>query len=387
MHLALTETQRQIQDAARAIAQERIAPLAARLDAHEGQAEYRENLQFLAQNGFVGLTIAPEFGGSAADSISLALVIEALGYACAATAVAISINNMVAEVIQAVGSDAQKQHVLPAICAGASGAFCLTEAAAGSDPAAMACRAENTAEGYVLNGSKIYITNGEFAEFLLVWAVTNPTAPKGKGISLFLIEKSQVNGITIERAEHKMGQIGSPTNTLHFTNCLVPHAALIGTENEGFRIAMEELAGGRIGIAALSLGIARAAMDVAKRYMNERQQFDHKLWDMQGLQWMVADRETEMEAARLLILQAAFLKDQRQPYAKAASMAKLYASEMAGRATDTALQLMGGAGYMKDYPLERYVRDARITRIYEGTSEIQRLIIARHTRNALESLL
>lgn len=377
MHLALTETQSMIRDTIRDIAKERIAPIAEKLDRHVGHKHYLENLKFLGEQGFVGLNVKSEYGGAEADTISFALVIEELGYACASTAVAISINNMVAEVIQAVGSEEQKREALPRLCAGASGAFCLTEAGAGSDPAGLQTRAEKVDGGYTLNGSKIYITNGSFADYFVVWAVTDPSAPKGKGISLFLIPVEGTTGISVTKSEEKMGQHGSPTNTINFDDCFIPNSCLMGAENSGFRTAMGELAGGRIGIAALSLGIARAAMDAAKAHMLERKQFGQRLWDMQGLQWMVADRETEIEAARLLIMQACWLKDQHQPFAKAASMAKLYASEMAGRATDTAIQLMGGAGYIKDYPLERYARDARITRIYEGTSEIQRLIIAR----------
>jgi alkylation response protein AidB-like acyl-CoA dehydrogenase len=242
----------------------------------------------------------------------------------------------------------------------------------------MKMRARRDGDAFVLDGSKIYITSAEYAGLFVVWAVTDPERPKGKGISCFLVEAG-TPGLVIGKAEHKMGQHGSATNIVHFDQCRVPVSALMGRENDGFRIAVGELAGGRIGIAALSLGIARAAMDAAKAYMRERRQFGSLLADFQGLQWMVADRETDLEAARLLILHAAHLKDQGQPFGKAASMAKLFASEAAHRATDTAIQIHGGAGYCADYPVERHARDARITRIYEGTSEIQRLIIARET--------
>jgi alkylation response protein AidB-like acyl-CoA dehydrogenase len=206
--------------------------------------------------------------------------------------------------------------------------------------------------------------------------VTDPEKPKGKGISCFLVEAG-TPGLIIGKAEEKMGQHGSATNVVHFENCRVPASALMGRENDGFRVAVGELAGGRIGVAALSLGIARAALDAAKAFIGERRQFGQRIAEFQGIQWMIADRETELEASRLLILNAAAKKDRCEPFGKEASMAKLFASEAAHKATDTAIQLHGGAGYCRDYPVERLARDARITRIYEGTSEIQRMIIAR----------
>ncbi|WP_248304612.1 acyl-CoA dehydrogenase family protein [Breoghania sp. L-A4] len=246
----------------------------------------------------------------------------------------------------------------------------------------MKTRAAMDGNEWVLNGSKLYITSGEYAGVFVVWAVTDPDAPKGKGISCFLVE-SGTPGLVIGKAEKKMGQAGSVTNEVVFQDCRIPASALMGKLNDGFRIAVGELAGGRIGIAALALGVARAAMDAAKAYVKERQQFGKAIADMQGIQWMIADRETELEAARLLILQAAWLKEHGKPFVREASMAKLFASEAAQKATYTALQMHGGAGYIRDYPLERYARDARITTIYEGTSEIQRLIIAREVMKAV----
>ena len=242
----------------------------------------------------------------------------------------------------------------------------------------MITRARRHGDSYVIDGSKIYITSAEYAGLFVVWAVTDPERPKGKGISCFLVEAG-TPGLVVGRAENKMGQHGSVTNSVHFEGCRVPASALMGRENDGFRIAVGELAGGRIGVAALSLGIARAAMDAAKAYVRDRRQFDQPIAEFQGIQWMIADRETDLEAARLLILNAAARKDRREPFAKEASMAKLFASEAAHRCTDTAIQLHGGAGYCEDYVVERLARDARITRIYEGTSEIQRVIIARET--------
>lgn len=378
MHFQFTEEEELIRDTARKIAADRILSLAERIDRGEGRPDFLANLKLLAENGFMGLNVAAAYGGSEAGAVSFALAIEAIAQACASTAVTMSVTNMVAEVIQAVGNETQRRRYLPKLCDGtyAAGAFCLTEPGAGSDPAGMATKARRDGETFILDGTKLYITSAEYAGVFVVWAVSDPRAPKGKGISCFLIEAG-TPGLVIGKAETKMGQTGSATNIVHFENCRVPASAVMGRENDGFRIAVGELAGGRIGIAALSLGIARAAMEAAKAYVKERRQFGERIADFQGVQWMLADRETELEAARLLILQAAHLKDQRLPYGKAASMAKLYASEAAHRATDTAIQLFGGAGYIKDAPVERYARDARVTRIYEGTSEIQRLIIAR----------
>ena len=378
MHFDLTEEQSLIAETARKLAADRLAPLAETLDHGGGREAFLENLKVLAENGFMGLNVRGDYGGTEAGTLAFALSVEALGQACASTGVTVSVTNMVGEVIQAVGNEAQRAAYLPKLTDGtyAAGGFCLTEAGAGSDPAGMKTRAVKDGDSYILNGAKLYITSAEYAGVFVVWAVTDPTAPKGKGISCFLVEAG-TPGLIIGKAEKKMGQTGSATNEVLFQDCRVPASALMGQENQGFRVAVGELAGGRIGIAALSLGIARAAMSAAKAYVKERQQFGAPLSDMQGIQWMIADRETELEAARLLIMQAAWLKDQGRPFAREASMAKLFASEAAQKATYTALQLHGGAGYIEDYPLERYARDARITTIYEGTSEIQRLIIAR----------
>lgn len=378
MHFALTEEEVLIRDTARRIASDRLAPLADRLDRGEGRAELLANLKLLAGNGFMGLAIRAEYGGSEAGAAAFALAIEEIGYGCAATGVTASVTNMVGEVIQAVGTAEQKARHLPRLADGsyAAGGFCLTEASAGSDPAGMTTRARRDGDFYVLDGEKIYITSAEYAGVFVVWAVTDANAPKGKGISCFLVEAG-TPGLVIGKAEAKLGQTGSATNSVSFDACRVPAACLMGRENDGFRVAVGELAGGRIGVAALSLGIARAAMDKAKAYVRERKQFGQAIADFQGVQWMIADRETDLEAARLLILNAAAKKDRREPFAKEASMAKLFASEAAHRATDTAVQLFGGAGYIRDAGVERHLRDARITRIYEGTSEVQRLIISR----------
>lgn len=374
----LSEDQVMIQDAARRIAQDEVAPHAALLDSGAGRERLVANLKLLSENGFSSLNVDPEYGGTGAGAVAFALAIEEISYACASTGATLSVTNMVGEVIQACGTEAQKREHLPKLADGtyAAGAFCLTEAGAGSDPAGMRTLARKDGDHYVLDGQKIYITSGEYAGVFVVWAVTDPTAKKGKGISAFLIPAG-TPGLIIGKAEKKMGQHGSATNTVIFENCRVPASCLMGRENDGFRTAVGELAGGRIGIASVSLGIARAAMDAAKAYAKERVQFGQKIAEFQGLQWMMADREVDLAAARLLILDAAARKDRGEPFAKEASMAKLFASEAAHRATDTAIQIHGGAGYCADYAVERLARDARITRIYEGTSEIQRLIIAR----------
>lgn len=380
MQFALSEEESLIRDTARRFAAERLAPHAEALDRGEGRAHLIANLKELARNGFATLNVPAAFGGSEAGSVAFALSIEELGYACASTAVTMSVTNMVAEVINAVASPEQKADILPKLADGtyAAGAFCLTESGAGSDPSAMRLRARKDGNDYVLDGEKIYITSAEYAGVFVVWAVTDPEAPRGKGISVFLVPAG-TPGLIVGKAEKKLGQHGSATNVVVFENCRVPASAIMGRLDDGFRVAVGELAGGRIGIAALSLGIARAAMDKAKAYVKERRQFGKPIAEFQGLQWMIADRETDLEAARLLILNAAATKDRGGPYSKEASMAKLFASEAAHRATDTAVQIFGGAGYIAEAGVERHLRDARITRIYEGTSEIQRLVIARET--------
>jgi alkylation response protein AidB-like acyl-CoA dehydrogenase len=380
MHNALTDEEIMIRDMAARIAADRLAPHAETLDRGDGRDILLANLKELAANGFMALNVREEFGGTAAGTVAFALALEEIASACAATAVTVSVTNMVGEVIQSVGSPEHKAAYLPKLADGTfpAGAFCLTESGAGSDPAGMVTRARKDGDGYVLDGSKLYITSAEYAGLFVVWAVTNPAAPKGKGISVFLVP-ADTPGVIIGKAEKKMGQTGSATNTVIFDNARVPASALMGRENDGFRVAVGELAGGRIGVAAVSLGIARAAMAAAKSYAKERRQFGQAIADFQGLQWMIADREVDLHAARLLILDAAARKDRGEPFAKEASMAKLFASEAAHRCTDTAIQIHGGAGYCRDYPVERLARDARITRIYEGTSEVQRLIIARET--------
>jgi len=374
----LTEEQLFIADAARRFADEELAPVAAAVDHGEAKDRFLANLAALASLGFMGFNVKAAYSGAQTDTVCFGLAITELARACASTAVTVSVTNMVAEVIQAVGSEEQRNHYLPKICEGkmTAAAFCLSETGAGSDPAAMKTRAVRENDHWVINGSKAWITSAPCAGVFVVWAVTDPDRPKGKSISCFLVP-AETPGITIASPELKMGQKGSDTCSVHFDDCRVPLDALMGEENGGFRIAVGELAGGRIGIASLALGVGGAALDYARDYIGEREQFGRKLSEMQGLQWMLADAYTDLEAARLLILEAARKKDAGEAFGTSASMAKLFASEKANQACYTAQQLMGGMGYTAECPIERMARDLRITTVYEGTSEIQRIIIAR----------
>jgi butyryl-CoA dehydrogenase len=385
MHMALTEEQQMIQDMARKFAQTELEPVAAELDKTGDRALLLANLKKLAELGFMGLNVKAEYGGTEAGVVAFSLAMTEVARACASTAVSMSVTNMVAEVIQEVGNEDQRQKYLPKLCSGeyAAGSFCLSEANAGSDPSGMRASAVRDGDDWVINGAKQWISSAEYAGVFVVWAVTDKDAPKGKGISCFLVDADNP-GVKISKAEDKMGQKASSTNEVLLDDCRVPDSAIMGKLNDGFRIAVAELAGGRIGIGSLALGIGSAAMDYAARYTKERQQFGKPLAAFQGLQWMMADHYTELEAARLLLMSAAWKKEQGLPFAKEASMAKLFATEKANTACYSALQLMGGNGYVKEYPLERFARDVRVTSIYEGTSEIQRVIIAREILKELD---
>lgn len=378
MDLSLSEDQAMIQDMAAKFAQAELAPVAQKLD-HQGDRElFLANLKKLAELGFMGLNVNEQYGGAEAGTVVFSLAMTEIARACASTAVTMSVTNMVGEVIQSVANEEQKQKYLPKLCSGeyAAGGFCLTESNAGSDPSNMKTKAVLDGDEWVLNGAKQFITSAEYAGVFVVWAVTDPDAPRGKGISCFLVE-SDAPGLSISPAEDKMGQKASVTNEVVFTDCRIAKGALMGGLNQGFKVAVSELAGGRIGVGSIALGIGLAAIDYSREYVVERQQFGKRIADFQGIQWMLADAYTDLEAARLLLMSAADQKDRKLPFGKAASMAKVFASEKANQVCYTALQLMGGNGYIKEYPLERYARDARITTIYEGTSEIQRVIIAR----------
>jgi len=377
MQFEFTEEEQMIRETASQFSENQLKHNAQKLD--EGDYElYISQIKELAELGFMGMTVQEQYGGIGGSTVAFSLAVTEIARGCASTATATSVTNMVAEVIQAVGNEEQKAHYLPKFCTGEflAGAFCLTEPSAGSDPSAMRTTAVEDGDNYILNGSKIFITSAKFAGVFVVWAVTDPNAPRGKGISCFLID-ANTPGMNIAKPEDKMGQRASSTCEVSFNDCVIPKSSLMGELNKGFKIAIGELAGGRIGIGSLALGIGLEAMDYASDYIKERKQFGQELSRFQGLQFMVSDRYTELEASRLLLLQAAYNKDQGLPFGTAASMAKLFASEKANDACYTALQCLGGAGYIKEYPVERFVRDVRLTAIYEGTSEIQRVIIAR----------
>ena len=378
MDMTLNDDQQMIQQLAKKFAQTELLPVADKLTGESGRAIFLANLKQLAELGFMGLNIDSQYGGAEAGTVVFSLAITEIAKACASTAVTMSVNNMVAEVMQAVASAEQKEKYLPKLCSGEypAGCFCLTETTAGSDPSNMKTSAILDGEEWLLNGSKQFITSAEYAGLFIVWAVTDKSLRRGKGISCFIVEKG-APGLSISKAEEKMGQNASATNEVVFENCRIPKDALMGELNQGFKVAVGELAGGRIGVGSMALGIGLAAMDYARVYISEREQFGQALANFQGLQWMMADAYTDLEAARLLLMNAADTKAKGLPFSKEASMAKLFASEKANKACYTALQLMGGYGYIKEFPLERYSRDVRSTTIYEGTSEIQRVIIAR----------
>lgn len=378
LNLDLIEEQIIIQDTARRFAKTELEPVAARLDQEGDRETFLKNLRKCAELGLMGINVRSEYGGSEAGVVAFSLAVTELARACASTAVTMSVNNMVCEVIQAIGSEEQKMMYIPKICSGEyyAGGFGLTETVAGSDAAALKTSAVLDGDTWVLNGNKMFITSAEYAGVFVVWAVTDRNAKKGSGISTFLVENGSP-GLTIGREEHKMGQCASSTNELIFEDCRIPKSALMGKLNGGFKIATGELAGGRIGIGSLGLGCGLAAMDYATKYAMERKQFDQPISNFQAIQWMIAESYTELEAARLLLMNAASKKEQGKPFAREASMAKYYATEAADRACSHAIQMLGGYGYTKEFPVERYARDVRVTCIYEGTNQIQRMIIAR----------
>jgi alkylation response protein AidB-like acyl-CoA dehydrogenase len=378
MNFSLTEEQKMIQAMCRDFARTELASQAARLDETRDRAILRGNLKKMAELGLMGMNIPEAYGGAQVGVVAYSLAMTEIGAGCASTAVSMSVTNMVAEVLLEFGTEEIKGRHIPRLCSGEhpAGAFGLTEPGAGSDPAGMKTTAVLDGEEWVLNGQKIFITSAEYAGVVVVWAVTNKEAPKGRGISAFVVEQDRP-GYIVGADEKKMGQKGSSTNQLIFDNCRIPRENLLGSVDDGFRIALMELAGGRIGIGSMSIGIGRAAMDFAVAYAKGREQFGQPISTFQAIQWMMADAYTELEAAQLLVLRAAFLKENGRAFTREAAMGKVMASEAANRACYKAVQILGGYGYTADYPVERLARDARVTTLYEGTSEIQRLVIAR----------
>jgi len=353
-----------------------IRPLAAELD--EQERFPAELIPKMGEIGMMGIPIPEEYGGVGMGNLEYVLAIEEIAKACASTAVTVSAHtSLCCWPIATYGTDAQKEKYLPPLATGEKiGAFGLTEPSAGTDAAMQKTTAEDKGDHFLLNGSKIFITNGEVADTYVVFAMTDKTAGN-RGISAFILEKG-MPGFSFGSHEKKMGIHGSSTCELVFEDVKVPKENLLGELNKGFKIAMSTLDGGRIGIAAQALGIAQGAIDETVKYVKDRVQFGKSIAQFQNTQFQLADMQTKVDAARYLVYRAAWMKDQGEPYSSAAAMAKLFASETASEVTRKAVQLFGGYGYTRDYPVERMMRDAKITEIYEGTSEVQKMVISGH---------
>jgi alkylation response protein AidB-like acyl-CoA dehydrogenase len=370
----LTAEQREIQGLAREFARDEIEPNAAQWDRDLGFP--RKLLERLAGVGLLGVCVPEEHGGGGADFLSYVLVLEELSRGDAGVGVTVAVHTSACTLpILAFGTPEQHSRFVPPLARGeAIGAFALTESGSGSDAGALATRAEPDDGGWRITGTKQWITNGGFGGTVLLFARTDPETPGPKGVSAFILDGDQVR---VTREEEKLGLNSSSTVDLAIEGARVERDRLLHEEGKGFNVAMSTLDGGRIGIAAQAVGIAQAAYDVAREYARERRQFGKPIADFQAIQWKLADMATEIDAARLLVHRAAWLKQEGQPHAEAGAKAKLFASEVARRQTAEAIQVLGGYGYTKEFPVERYYRDAKITEIYEGTSEIQRLVIAR----------
>ena len=374
MDIDLTEEQRQVRDLCRDFAAKELRPNARRWDRdHEFPAAA---VKKLGEMGLMGIAVPPEWGGAGMDNVSYALAMEEISAGCAGTGVITSVSNsLYCDPVLKFGTDEQKKEFLAPFARGDRlGAFALTEPMSGSDAAEMRTLAERRGGDYVLSGSKNFITNGPQADVILVFAMTD-RARKHKGISAFLVP-TDAKGFARSKPDEKVGIRASGSCTLYLEGCAIPERYRLGAEGDGFKIAMATLDGGRIGIAAQALGIARVAFEEAAAYAKERKAFGQPITQFQAIQFMLADMATEIDAARLLVWRAAALKDRGVRHSPESAMAKLYASEMSERVTSKALQIHGGYGYVKEYDVERHWRDSRITEIYEGTSEIQRLVIA-----------
>ena len=376
MNLELTETQTLIRDTARKFARERVAPQARALDREERfpTALYKE----MGELGLLGVNIPAKYGGAEAGTVSYALAMMEMAAADASTSVTMAVTNMCAELINAYGTEAQREKFVTRLASGeaVAGSFALSEPHAGSDPGAMRTSAVKRGDTYVLNGSKQWITSGAYAGVMVVWARTSPAG--NKGLSCFIVEGG-TQGLLVGKHEDKMGLRSSNTVSLTFEDCVIPAENLLGQEGQGFRLAMVALDGGRIGIASQACGVGRAALEASVAYAKDRKAFGQAIGDFQVPRFMMADMKTQLDAAELLTLRAASLKEQGRPFSREASMAKLFASEMSNKVADKAVQLHGGYGYIDEFPVERYFRDARVQTIYEGTSEVQRMVIARES--------
>ncbi|WP_374664209.1 acyl-CoA dehydrogenase family protein [Acinetobacter sp.] len=373
--MILNEAQKMVQDMLRDYSQTKLKPTAAERDK---TARFpAQELKELGALGALGMTISEEWGGAGMDYVSLVLALEEIAAGDGAISTIVSVqNSLPCGITQRYGTEQQKQQYLTKLATGEMlGCFCLTEPQAGSDASALACQAVREGDEWVINGTKQFITSGKYADVALVFAVTDKAAGK-KGISCFLVP-TQTPGYIVSRLEDKMGQHCSDTATIIFDNCRIPADHLLGKEGDGYKIALSNLESGRIGIAAQCVGMARAALDAAVEYANERKAFGVEIVQHQAVAFRLADMATKIEAARQLIFHAATLKDAGLPCLKEASMAKLFASEMAERVCSDAIQIHGGYGYVSDFPVERIYRDVRVSQIYEGASDIQRLVIAR----------
>ncbi|MDZ7695408.1 MAG: acyl-CoA dehydrogenase [Deltaproteobacteria bacterium] len=376
MAYQLNEEQRMIRVMVRDFARDVVMPTAAERDQTKGFPI--ENVRQMGELGLMGMNVPTEYNGAGVDTVSYSLALQEIAYACASTAVVMSVHNSVAcGPIYIYGSEYLKETYLKPLAAGEKiGSFALTEPGAGSDPVSQKTRAVRDGDSYVINGNKMFITTGKNSDLTVVTAYTDRDA-KHKGISAFVVEKG-TPGFEVGKEEEKMGLRASDTVELIFEDCRVPAENLVGEEGDGFLIAMASLDGGRIGISSQSVGVAQACLDAAVSYAGDRTQFGKTISQFQGIRWMIADMATQLEAARLLTFNAAAMRDRGENYSAAASMAKVFASEMANKVAYQALQIHGGYGYIREYPVERYYRDVRVFTIYEGTSEIQRRVIAKH---------
>lgn len=374
--MILTEAQEQIRDMARDFAQTRLKPGATQRD--EAHAFPRTELDEMGELGFLGMLVPEEFGGSDLGMVAYAAVLEEIAAGDGACSTILSVHSSVGCMpILRFGTDAQKRKFLPSMASGAwIGGFALTEPQAGSDASALKTRARREGDDYIIDGAKQFITSGKNGNVIILFAVTDPEAGK-KGISAFIVP-TDTPGYEVLSVERKLGQLSSDTCALAFTNMRVPAANRLGAEGEGYKIALSNLEGGRIGIAAQAVGMARAAFEAARDYARERQAFSKPLLSHQAISFMLADMATQIAVARQMVLHAAALREAKHPCLTEASMAKLFASEMAEKVCSQAIQIHGGYGYLADYPVERIYRDVRVCQIYEGTSEIQRLVIARN---------
>jgi len=372
----LTEEQRMIQEMTRDFAKNTVAPRAEHTDKHhEFPAEI---IKQMSELGLMGVEVPDQWGGAGMDALCYAITVEEISAACASTGVIMSAHNSLCVApIMKFGTDEQKKKYLTPLAKGEMiGCLGLTEPAAGSDAAAIKTRAELKGDEWVLNGTKIFITNGREAGVCVIMARTEPDDPSHRGISAFIVP-SDAPGFSVGKLEDKLGIVGSSTTELVMEDCRIPKDHLLGERGKGFSVAMFTLDGGRIGIAAQAVGIARAALEASCAFAKERVQFGKPISSFQAIQWMIADMATEIDAARLLTWRAAIMKIAGERYSKESAMAKLFAAEVSERAANKAVQVHGGYGYTKDYPVERFYRDAKITAIYEGTSEIQRIVISR----------